>query len=58
MTARVGLLVTCLADMFRPQIGFASVKLLEQAGCLRRVVLEGEAAQPVERHGDLPLVSG
>jgi L-lactate dehydrogenase complex protein LldE len=31
--ARVGLLVTCLVDLFRPTIGFAAVKLLEQAGC-------------------------
>src|SRR5512136_1770950 len=30
---RVGLFVTCLADLVRPQIGFASVRLLEQAGC-------------------------
>lgn len=30
---RVGLLVTCLADLVRPQVGFAAVKLLEQAGC-------------------------
>ncbi len=30
---RVGLFVTCLVDMFRPSIGFATVKLLEQAGC-------------------------
>jgi L-lactate dehydrogenase complex protein LldE len=30
---RVGLFVTCLADLVRPQIGFACVKLLEQAGC-------------------------
>ncbi|MEH6576584.1 MAG: (Fe-S)-binding protein [Amphritea sp.] len=30
---RVGLFVTCLADMFRPSVGFATVKLLEQAGC-------------------------
>ena len=29
---RVGLFVTCLADMFRPEVAFASVKLLEQAG--------------------------
>ncbi|MFB9885506.1 (Fe-S)-binding protein [Balneatrix alpica] len=28
----VGLFVTCLVDMFRPSIGFASIKLLEQAG--------------------------
>jgi L-lactate dehydrogenase complex protein LldE len=30
---RVGLFVTCLADMFRPSVSFATVKLLEQAGC-------------------------
>ena len=30
---RVGLFVTCLVDLFRPTIGFASVKLLEDAGC-------------------------
>nr|WP_320135814.1 (Fe-S)-binding protein [uncultured Amphritea sp.] len=30
---RVGLFVTCLADMFRPSVAFATVKLLEQAGC-------------------------
>lgn len=30
---RVGLFVTCLVDLVRPQVGFAAVKLLEQAGC-------------------------
>ena len=30
---RVGLFVTCLADLFRPSVGFAAVKLLEDAGC-------------------------
>jgi L-lactate dehydrogenase complex protein LldE len=30
---RIGLFVTCLVDLLRPQIGFAAVKLLEQAGC-------------------------
>lgn len=30
---RVALFVTCLVDMFRPEIGFASIKLLEMAGC-------------------------
>ncbi len=28
----VGLFVTCLVDLFRPSIGFASIKLIEQAG--------------------------
>jgi L-lactate dehydrogenase complex protein LldE len=33
MRARVALFVTCLVDLFRPTVGFAAVKLLEQAGC-------------------------
>ncbi|MGD9860631.1 Fe-S oxidoreductase [Marinobacterium iners] len=33
MPIKVGLFVTCLADMFRPEVAFATVKLLEQAGC-------------------------
>jgi len=31
--ARVGLFVTCLVDLVKPRIGFAAVKLLEDAGC-------------------------
>lgn len=38
---RVGLFVTCLVDLYRPQAGFAAVKLLEDAGC----VVEVPAAQ-------------
>jgi len=30
---RVGLFVTCLVDAMRPSIGFATIKLLEAAGC-------------------------
>jgi len=30
---RTGLFVTCLVDLMRPAIGFATLKLLEQAGC-------------------------
>ncbi len=30
---KVALFVTCLVDMFRPSVGFATVKLLEDAGC-------------------------
>jgi L-lactate dehydrogenase complex protein LldE len=30
---RVALFVTCLVDLFRPSVGFAAIKLLEQAGC-------------------------
>jgi Fe-S oxidoreductase len=32
-TPRVGFFVTCLTDLFRPNVGFAAVRLLEQAGC-------------------------
>jgi L-lactate dehydrogenase complex protein LldE len=37
---RVGLFVTCLVDIIRPTIGFAAVKLLENAGCT--VVVPGQ----------------
>ena len=30
---RVGFFVTCLVDLMRPSVGFAAVKLLEEAGC-------------------------
>jgi L-lactate dehydrogenase complex protein LldE len=33
MKPRIGLFVTCLVDLVRPQIGFAAVKLLEASGC-------------------------
>ena len=36
MPVRVGLFATCLVDLFRPNVGFAAVKLLEEAGCERR----------------------
>lgn len=29
----VGLFVTCLVDLYRPTVGFAAIRLLEQAGC-------------------------
>src|SRR5258708_1009801 len=30
---RVALFITCLVDLYRPSVGFAAVKLLEDAGC-------------------------
>ena len=33
MSPRVGLFATCLMNLFRPNVGFAAVKLLEDAGC-------------------------
>jgi len=49
---RVGLLVTCLADLFRPQVGFAAVKLLEQAGCDVEVPAQSCCGQPAYNAGD------
>lgn len=34
---KVGLFVTCLVDLFRPAIGVAAVKLLQDAGCIVEV---------------------
>lgn len=34
---RVGLLATCLVDLYRPSVGFATAQLLEQAGCVVEV---------------------
>jgi L-lactate dehydrogenase complex protein LldE len=52
---RVGLFVTCLVDLVRPAIGFAAVKLLEQAGC-RVDVPTGQTCcgQPAYNSGDTP----
>jgi L-lactate dehydrogenase complex protein LldE len=50
---RVGLLVTCLVDLFRPTVGFAAVKLLEQAGCDVEVpAAQTCCGQPAYNSGD------
>ncbi len=49
---RVGLLVTCLADMFRPEVGFAAVRLLEMAGCEVSVPAQTCCGQPAYNAGD------
>src|SRR5579862_6109970 len=50
---RVGLFVTCLVDLFRPTVGFAAVKLLEDAGCLVEVpALQTCCGQPAYNSGD------
>ena len=50
---RVALFVTCLVDLFRPSVGFATLKQLEDAGC---VVSVPEAqvccGQPAYNSGD------
>ncbi len=49
---RVGLFVTCLVDLIRPSVGFAAVKLLEDAGCIVDVPLQSCCGQPAFNSGD------
>jgi L-lactate dehydrogenase complex protein LldE len=50
---RVGLFVTCLVDLFRPSIGFAALKLLEDAGCVVEVPeAQTCCGQPAYNSGD------
>ena len=50
---RVGLFVTCLVDLMRPSVGFAAIRLLENAGC-RVEVPETQTCcgQPAYNSGD------
>ncbi len=49
---RVGLFVTCLVDLFRPSVGFAAVKLLQDAGCVVDVPSQTCCGQPAYNSGD------
>ena len=50
---RVGLFVTCLVDLFRPTVGFAAVKLLEDVGCTVEVPrAQTCCGQPAYNSGD------
>ena len=50
---RVGLFVTCLVDLFRPTVGFAAVKLIEDAGCEVEVpAAQTCCGQPAYNSGD------
>ncbi|MBV1700876.1 MAG: (Fe-S)-binding protein [Hyphomicrobiales bacterium] len=49
---RVGLFATCLVDLFRPSVGFAAVKLLEDAGCEVVVPSQTCCGQPAFNSGD------
>ena len=49
---RVGLFVTCLVDLMRPSVGFAAVKLLEEAGCKVIVPSQTCCGQPAFNSGD------
>ena len=50
---RVALFVTCLVDLHRPTVGFAAIRLLEQAGCQVEVP-RGQTCcgQPAYNSGD------
>lgn len=54
----VGLFVTCLVDLMRPGIGFATLRLLESAGCTV-VVPETQTCcgQPAFNAGDMPAAA-
>lgn len=50
---RVGLFATCLMNVFRPNIGFSAVKLLEDAGCSVEVPTQQTCCgQPGYNNGD------
>ncbi len=50
---KVGLFVTCLVDLTRPAVGFAAVKLLEDAGCEVSVpAAQTCCGQPAYNSGD------
>lgn len=50
---RVGLFVTCLANLFRPSVAFAAVELLERAGCTVEVpAAQVCCGQPALNNGD------
>jgi L-lactate dehydrogenase complex protein LldE len=49
----VGLFVTCLVDLFRPAVGFAAVKLIEESGCQVSVpAAQTCCGQPAYNSGD------
>src|ERR1700739_809413 len=50
---RVGLFVTCLVDLHRPSVGFATIELLKQAGCQVEVPrAQTCCGQPAYNSGD------
>lgn len=56
---RVGLFVTCLVDLVRPEIGFSVVKLLERAGCAVHVPpTQTCCGQPGYNSGDAASARG
>src|SRR5262252_292368 len=52
MAKRVGLFVTCLIDLIRPSVGFATAKLLEDARCIVEAPRQSCCGQPAFNSGD------
>jgi len=48
---RVALFATCLVDLFRPTVGFAAAKLLQDAGCTVEVPTQTCCGQPAYNGG-------
>ena len=49
----VALFVTCLVDLYRPTVGFAAIRLIEQAGCMVAVPpVQTCCGQPAYNAGD------
>ncbi len=48
----IGLFVTCLVDLFRPQVGFAAAHLITQCGCKVSVPQQSCCGQPAYNSGD------
>ncbi len=56
---RVALFVTCLVDLHRPTVGFAAIRLLEQAGCRVEVPrAQTCCGQPAYNSGDRATARG
>jgi L-lactate dehydrogenase complex protein LldE len=49
----IALFATCLVDLMRPSVGFASLKLLEDAGCVVDVPPQTCCGQPAYNSGDI-----
>ncbi len=50
-SSNIGLFVSCLADLTRPEVGFAAVKLLEQSGCKVTIPQQTCCGQPAYNSG-------
>ena len=57
-SGRVGLFVTCLVDLLRPQIGFAAARLIQACHCQVFVPTQSCCGQPVYNAGDEPKAAG